>query len=108
MAIRSIRGLVVGATVALVVPVLSWSAAALVRADVVSAAAARPLLDVVGLLAWVALLVLGPLGIAIAGWSAGIRDVLTWVAWLILLVPAFVVVWFVAVAELSGALGNPF
>lgn len=108
MAIRSRRGLVAGAAVALAVPVLSWVAGAMVRAGSVPVTSARPLLDAFGFLAWVALIVLGPIGIAIAGRSAGIHDALSWVAWLIVLAPAFAVVWFAAVAQLSGALGNPF
>ena len=72
------------------------------------AATARPGLDLFGMLAWASLFVLAPVGIAIAGWAAGVRGLLAWIACLIVVVPTYVVIWFMAVADLSGALGNPF
>jgi len=47
-------------------------------------------------------------GIAIAAWSAGVRGVAGWIALMVVALPVFAVIWFVGVATLSGALGNPF
>jgi hypothetical protein len=46
-------------------------------------------------------LVLGPVGIAVAGWSAGRRGVEGWRRLIIVAVPALVVIWFVAALYLS-------
>ena len=108
MNIRSRRWVAVGVTVALIVPILSWILARLILADIVSAATAGPGLNLFGTLAWAALFVLAPVGLAIAGWAGGVRGFLAWIAYLIVAVPAYVMIWFVGVAELSGALGSPF
>jgi len=108
MAIRSRRGVALGLASSLVVPVFALVASWLVEANVWSGATLRPSLDAFGTLAWASLGVLGPVGIVVTGWSAGIPDRLTWIAWLVVTIPAFVVLWFVGVASLSGALGNPF
>jgi hypothetical protein len=51
---------------------------------------------------------LGPVGIVIVGRSAGVRRVEGWITLLVIAIPSFVALWFVTVAMLSGALGNPF
>ena len=56
----------------------------------------------------ISLFLLGPIGIVIAGWSAGVRGAPAWLALIIVAVPVFAFVWFVCVASLGGALGNPF
>lgn len=53
-------------------------------------------------------LVLGPIGIGIAGWSAGVRSLFAWLALIFITVPALAFVWFLCVVTLSGALGEPF
>ena len=105
---RSRRGVALGLAITLMVPAFSLVASWLVGTNVVSGASLRPSLDAFGTLAWAGLVVLGPVGIVIAGWSAGVRDVLSWIAWLVVTIPTFVILWFGGVASLSGALGNPF
>jgi hypothetical protein len=68
----------------------------------------RSPLDVIGLLARTSLLLLGPVGIVVAGRSVGVRGASNWLALLIVALPAYAVVWFVCVATVNGALGNPF
>jgi hypothetical protein len=107
MAVRSRRGVAVGAFVALVVPVSYAVLAQLLLAGIAPYEETHSLLGLIGLIGWISLLVLGPVGLAVAGWSAGIRSVLGWLAAIVVVMPLLVVVWFAGVASLSGALGNP-
>jgi hypothetical protein len=50
---------------------------------------------------------LGPLGIAVASWSAGLRGAAL-IGLTIVAIPVLVVFWFLSAATLSGALGEPF
>jgi hypothetical protein len=106
MAGRSRFGIAVGVFIALVVPVSFAVLAQLVVAGIAPYEETHALLNLFGLIGWVSL-VLGPVGLAIAGWSAGIRSVMGWLAAIIVVLPLFVVAWFVGFASLSGALGNP-
>ena len=108
MTIKSRRGLLVGVLVALVVPAADLLLAQLVGHGIAPYAQARSLLDVIGLLSWASLFVLGPVGIVVAGWSGGVRNAFAWLVLLVVALPVYVVVWFVCVATVSGALGNPF
>jgi hypothetical protein len=51
---------------------------------------------------------LGPIGIVIAGWFAGVRGVGGWIVLMILGVPLLTMLWFYAVASLGGLAGEPF
>lgn len=108
MTVKSRRGQVVGASMALFVPVSYWILSLLVVKGIAPYAPARSLLDVIGSLAWASLFLLGPVGILIAARSAGVRGASSWVALLVVALPAYVLLWFLGVASLSGALGNPF
>jgi hypothetical protein len=101
------RGIGVGVFIALVVPISYWVLAQLVENGIAPYDQTRALLGALGLLGWISLLVLGPIGIVIAGRSAGVRGV-AWLGLIVVAVPVFAFVWFVCVATLSGALGNPF
>ena len=107
MAVRSRRGVAAGAFIALVVPVSAAVLAQLLRAGIAPYEETHSLLGLISLIGWISLFVLGPVGLALAGWSAGIRSVLGWLAAIILVMPLLVIVWFVGIASLSGALGNP-
>jgi len=58
---------------------------------------------------------LGPVGLLVAGSSAGIRRAVDWIVGLVIAVPGLVIAvpglaffWFLCVATLSSALGSPF
>jgi hypothetical protein len=70
--------------------------------------AIRGVLNEIGTLGWISLFVLGPTGIAISGWSAGVRSLMSWIALLIIAIPGYIAVWAWSVFSLSGVLGNPF
>jgi hypothetical protein len=107
--VKSMRGLGVGAFIALVVPVSYWVTALLVEHGITPYDEMHALYDgPLGLLGWISLFLLGPIGIVIAGRSAGVRGVLAWLALIIVAVPVFAFVWLMGVATLGGALGNPF
>jgi hypothetical protein len=108
MTVKARRGVLVGAFIALVVPTSDLLLAQLVGSGIAPYEQTRSLLDVVGLLAWTSLFLLGPIGIVVAGRSVGVRGAINWLVLLIVALPAYAVVWFVCVATVSGALGNPF
>jgi|GEM_PF-2433406 hypothetical protein len=108
MTAKSWRSVMVGASIALVVPISYWVLASLVENGIAPYDQTHALFDLIGLLGWISLFLLGPIGIVIAGRSAGVRGALAWLALLMWALPVFAFVWFVCVATLSGALGNPF
>jgi len=62
----------------------------------------------IGGLLWASLLILGPVGIAVAGWSAGVRGWGRWLALLVWSLPLYAFFWFGSAARFSGTMGNPF
>jgi hypothetical protein len=108
MTVKSLRGLLVGSFIALVVPISSYVLAILVENGIAPYDQTHSLLNLIGLLSWISLFLLGPIGIVIAGRSAGVRSPGAWLTLVILAVPLFAIIWFFCVASLSGALGNPF
>lgn len=103
---RSWPGVIGGAFVALVLPTAMLLTAKLIEGGL-------PLIergpDTMQTLTNIALseLVLGPVGIAIAGKAAAL-GLLGWVILVVMAVPALAVYWFLGAATLSGALGSPF
>ena len=108
MTFKSRRGVMAGAFIALFVPASDLLLAQLVGSGIAPYEQTRSLLDVIGLFAWTSLFLLGPIGIVVAGRSVGVRGAINWLVLLIVALPAYAVVWFVCVATVSGALGNPF
>lgn len=53
-------------------------------------------------------LILGPVGIVVAGRSAGLHGFLAWLGLIVIAVPVLAFVWFVGVAYLGGLAGEPF
>jgi hypothetical protein len=53
-------------------------------------------------------ILLGPIGIVIAGWFAGIRGFSAWFVLIILGIPLLTIAWFYAIASLGGLAGEPF
>jgi hypothetical protein len=104
---RQIAGTVVGIVLALAIPVsngivaLLWGGGA-VQLDPDGAFVKG--LEAPGLAA----ILLGPIGIVIAGWFAGVRTVSTWSVLIVLGIPLLTILWFYAVASLDGLAGEPF
>ncbi|MEO7869876.1 MAG: hypothetical protein ABIS42_04640 [Candidatus Limnocylindria bacterium] len=99
--------MVIGAFIALVVPISYWVLALLVENGIAPYDQVRPQLDVLGFISLSEIL-LAPIGIVIAGRSAGVRGAIAWIALIIVGIPVLALVWLLSVATLSGALGNPF
>jgi len=108
MTTNSRTGVLIGATIALVVPIGSLAVASLVSSGIAASESVRPLLDLFGLLTWLSLVVFGPAGIVIAGRSVGLRGASAWIGSLLAALLLFVPLWFLGAATLSGTLGNPF
>lgn len=108
MTIKSQRGAAIGAFIALVVPISYWVLAVLVQNGIAPYDQIHALLGTLGLLGLISLVLLGPVGIVITGRSLGVLGAPGLIALTICAVPVLAVVWFVCVATLSGALGNPF
>ncbi len=53
-------------------------------------------------------ILLGPIGIVIAGWFAGVRTFNGWFVLVILGIPLLTILWFYAIASLGGLAGEPF
>lgn len=100
------RGMLAGLVIVFGVPLLYWLLAMLIDAGIASYDAVRPHLDELGLVS-LSEVVLGPLGIVVAGRSAHVHGV-AWILLFLVALPSALVVWFIGVASLSGALGNPF
>jgi hypothetical protein len=103
---RSWRGVAMGLLVALLVPILCLALAWLLGSGLVPDDQLRALVN-----PWFGLalaeVLLGPIGIGIALWSAGVRGAAL-VALIVVALPVLVVVWFLCLATLSGAMGEPF
>jgi hypothetical protein len=53
-------------------------------------------------------ILLGPIGIVVAGWFAGVRTFPGWFVLIILGIPLLTILWFYAIASLGGLAGEPF
>jgi hypothetical protein len=95
----------IGGFIALVVPVFVFVLSLLVNIGVLSA-------DQVDVpwVTWILVseVVVGPIGIVVAGWSAGVRGMPAWVLLLISAVPLLAGVWIASVLVYGGATGSPF
>jgi hypothetical protein len=101
------RGVVVGLILAFAIPASFWVLAILLQQGIAPYDQLHAMLGWLGTIALLEVL-LGPLGIGIAAWAAGIRSAFAWAALFILGVPGLAIVWFFSVVNLSGALGEPF
>jgi hypothetical protein len=107
MTMRSRLGVIFGAFIALVVPVSFGIYAYLLGNGIVALEAEPSTMEALTSIALTELL-LGPIGIVIAGMAAGLRRMSAWVSLFVVAVPGLAIFWFICVATLSGALGNPF
>jgi hypothetical protein len=100
-------GTIIGIVLALAIPVsnglvaILWSSGAL-QLDPEGAVVKG--LEAPGL----AGVLLGPIGIVIAGWFAGVRSIAGWSLLILLGIPLLTLVWFYAIASLGGLAGEPF
>jgi hypothetical protein len=104
---RQIAGTVVGIVLALAVPVSNGVVAVLWSSGVVQLdpdGAFIKGLEAPGL----AGILVGPIGIVIAGWFAGARTFSTWFVLIVLGIPLLTILWFYAIASLGGLAGEPF
>jgi hypothetical protein len=103
--VKSWRGVGIGGCIALAVPAFIFVLSLLVNIGVLSA-------DQVDLpwITWILVseLVIGPIGIMVAGWSAGVRGMPGWVLLLITAVPLLAGVWVASALIFGGATGSPF
>lgn len=107
MAVKSRRGVAIGALVALSIPVAYLALTVLLQAGIpviVREGSTMNTLTSIALLE----IVLGPLGLVIVGASIPIRSALAWLIWLVAGIFLLAILWFYAAALLSGALGSPF
>jgi hypothetical protein len=104
--IRSWRVAAGGVLLALLVPILCLALAWLLGSGLVSYDQLRALVT-----PWFGLVLaevlLGPIGVGIALWSVGLRGTAL-AALIVLFLPVLVIVWFLCLATLSGAMGDPF
>jgi hypothetical protein len=107
MVVQFWRGLGVGAFIALVVPTSYLVLARLLEVGIVSRDQVHPLVQFLdGLFPWG--VCLGPIGVVIAGRSAGIRGGCGWLVLMIVVVPALASLWLAGVLAYGAATGNPF
>jgi hypothetical protein len=106
LGVRSWRGAAGGVLVALLVPIMCLTLAWLLGSGLVSYDELRALVN-----PWFGLalaeVLLGPIGVGIALWSVGVRGAAL-VALIVVFLPVLVIIWFLCLATLSGALGEPF
>ena len=104
---RKIAGTVVGVALALAIPVSNGVVAALWSTGVLQLDPEGALvkgLEAPGL----AGILLGPIGIVVAGWFAGVRTFPGWFVLIVLGIPLLTILWFYAIASLGGLAGEPF
>jgi len=100
-------GTVVGVVLALAIPISNGVVALLWSSGVLQLDPEGALvkgLEAPGL----AGLLLGPIGIVVAGWFAGVRTFTGWFVLIVLGIPLVTIFWFYAIASLGGLAGEPF
>jgi hypothetical protein len=108
MAVKSWRGLGLGAFIALVVPASCLVLARLLELGIVSRDQVHPLVPLLDTILFPWGVVLGPIGVVVAGTSAGIRGGFGWLVLMIVAVPPLASLWLAGVFAYSGATGRPF
>ena len=103
--VRSWRGVAIGGVIAVIVPVFIFVLSLLVNIGALSAGQVD-----VPWVTWILVseVVIGPIGIVVAGWFAGVRSMPAWVLLLITAVPLLAGVWLASALMFGGATGSPF
>jgi hypothetical protein len=99
-------GVLAGILIATGVPLAYWLLSVLIQAGIAPYAPFHEALGTLGL-ASLAEVALGPLGIVLAGRSAGVHGA-AWILTFVIVLPVLAIAWFLGVVALSGSLGNPF
>lgn len=107
MAISSKPGVALGAMLVIAFPAGSFLLGSLVASGAAPYDQVHALFGFLGFIGWLDLFILGPSGIILLVRAGGLRGSAALIAG-IALVPVFLVLWFIGVATLGGALGNPF
>jgi len=106
MTVRSYRQVAAGVVVALAVPVFFRLCTLLIEHGIMSID--EPIDWTPSTIIALSEIVLGPLGVVIAGRGAGVRGVIAWIVLLVVTIPILFLVWAFCVLMLSAALGAPF
>jgi hypothetical protein len=106
VAARSPWRVLIGALIALVLPISYWGVAQLVQVGIVPFDFVHPLLGTFTVLSFAELL-LGPLGLYVAGHGAGVRG-FHWLLVFFFGIAALALIFIDCMFALSGALGEPF
>jgi len=107
MSVKSWRWVAIGAVIAVIVPASFGIFGLLLQARVIHFVRGEYTMERLTTIALTEAF-LGPIGIVIAGRSAGLRHPVAWLALFVVAVPLLAVMWFLCMATLSGALGSPF
>jgi hypothetical protein len=102
------RGLGIGAFIALVVPISYLVLARLVEAGIVSSDQVQTLVHPLDSILFPWGVLLGPIGVVVAGRSAGIRGAFGWFVLMVVAVPVLTSLWLGSVMAFGSATGNPF
>jgi len=108
MSVKFWRGLGIGAFIALVVPTSYVVLARLVEVGIVPSDQVHTLVHSLDKILFPWGVLLGPIGVVVAGRSAGIRGVLGWLVLMIVVVPVLASLWFMSVLTFGAATGEPF
>lgn len=116
ISIRSWLGVGAGAVIALALPISTWilglglggvaMTVEQVRLRDIAIEQARPFADLISSTA-LAELLLGPIGVVIAGRSAGVHGTIPWLVLVAATIPVLAIVWLLGLLTMSGALGSP-
>lgn len=106
MSVKAWGGVLVGVLIATIIPVAFRIFAQLLEDGVVQFVRDGSTMQTLTAIALGEVL-LGPIGIVIAGRSAGLHGPGQWLASMIVAVPVLAFIWFICAATLSGALGSP-
>lgn len=105
--VQSLRGLLAGVLIALVVPISFLVFGQLLLNGIVTFERGPDTSDILTRIALTEI-ILGPIGLLVAGSSIPLRRPWAWLLLWLVGVPVLAVFWFLCVATLSGALGSPF
>jgi hypothetical protein len=108
MVVQFWRGLGIGAFIALVVPTSNLVLAQLVEAGIMPSDQVQTLVHPLDSILFPWGVLLGPIGVVVAGRSAGIRGASAWFVLMVVAVPVLTSLWLGSLLAFGSATGNPF